>query len=115
MTEMGLGGGVFCEADYGYHLREADIFFEIIDPITGFRLPDGETGELVFTTLSRTGMPMIRYRTGDESSFLPAPCPCGSKLRALQKIRKRIDQYFLINTHPFQLSEFDEVLFKKIV
>ncbi len=111
MTEMGLGGGVFCEGDHGYHLREADMFFEIIDPESGSRLPDGETGELVFTTLTRKGMPLIRYRTGDQSSFLNAPCPCGSKLHSLQKITGRIVQYFVIGHQQFQLSEFDEILF----
>ncbi len=59
MTEMGLGGGVECAARQGYHLREADMYFEIVDPETGDPLPDGQYGELVFTTLTRQGMPLI--------------------------------------------------------
>jgi phenylacetate-coenzyme A ligase PaaK-like adenylate-forming protein len=90
MTETGLGGGVDCRALAGYHLREADLYFEIVDPVDGCPLPDGETGEVVFTTLSRRGMPLIRYRTGDLASFLPQPCPCGTILRRLGHVRGRL-------------------------
>ncbi len=112
MTEMGLGGGVFCEGQFGYHLREADMFFEIIDPITGRKLPDGELGEVVFTTLTRQGMPLMRYRTGDYSRFLPDPCPCGTILKSLQKISGRIDQHFSINGRSLIISDLDEILFR---
>jgi phenylacetate-CoA ligase len=88
MTEMGLGGGVECEARRGYHLREADLYVEIVDPATGTPVPDGCPGEIVFTTLTRTGMPLIRYRTGDLSRFLPGPCPCGTMLRTLERITR---------------------------
>lgn len=111
MTEMGLGGGVFCEANYGYHLREADMLFEVIDPNSGKQLPEGKYGELVFTTLTREGMPLIRYRTGDRARFLNSPCPCGSKLRSLERITGRVDQAFALAGVPFHLSEFDEILF----
>ena len=95
MTEMGLGCAVSCEHQRGYHIREADILIEIIDPDTGRVLPEGEYGEVVFTTLTRCAMPFIRYRTGDFSRFLPDPCPCGTKLRTLalvgdRGIRKKI-------------------------
>jgi phenylacetate-coenzyme A ligase PaaK-like adenylate-forming protein len=111
MTEMGLGGGVFCEGNHGYHLREADMYFEIIDPQTGQTLPEGETGEVVFTTLTRKGMPLIRYRTGDRSRFLPGLCPCGSELRSLEKISGRILQEILIKSQPMRISDLDETLF----
>ena len=78
-TEMGLGGGVDCEAHAGYHLREADLLVEVVDPESGAPLPDGEYGEVVFTTLTREAMPLIRYRTGDRGRFLPGACPCGSR------------------------------------
>ena len=61
MTEMGLGGGVECQARRGYHLREADLYFEIVNPQTEMPVVEGETGEVVFTTLTRRGMPLIRY------------------------------------------------------
>jgi len=92
MTEMGLGGAMACGARVGYHPREADLLFEIIDPVTGDVLPDGEDGEVVFTTLTRTAMPLIRYRTGDLSRWLPDPCPCGSVLRRLGKIGDRMER-----------------------
>ena len=91
MTEMGLGGGVECEAHVGYHLRETDLFFEIVDPRTGERLPDGCEGEVVFSTLTRRGMPLIRYRTGDLSRFLSEPCGCGSVLKRLDRLGGRLD------------------------
>ncbi len=90
MTEMGLGGGVECEARRGYHLREADLYIEIVDPTTGRPVADGEHGEVVFTTLTRLGMPLLRYRTGDLSRFLPRPCLCGTVLATLEQIRERV-------------------------
>lgn len=89
MTEMGLGGAVSCGKSEGYHPREADIYFEVINPETGQVVPDGEYGELVFTTLTRKGMPFIRYRTGDWSRWLTEPCACGSVLKRLDKVRDR--------------------------
>jgi phenylacetate-coenzyme A ligase PaaK-like adenylate-forming protein len=88
-TEMGLGGGVECEALDGYHLREADLLFEVVDPGSGAPVPDGEYGEIVFTTLSREAMPLVRYRTGDRGRFLTEPCPCGTSLRRLERVRAR--------------------------
>jgi phenylacetate-CoA ligase len=111
MTEMGLGGGVFCEGQYGYHLREADMYFEIIDPVTGQTLPDSEMGEVVFTTLTRQGMPLIRYRTGDYSRFLSDPCPCGTVLKSLQKINGRVIQRFTINGQTLLIADLDEIIF----
>jgi phenylacetate-coenzyme A ligase PaaK-like adenylate-forming protein len=89
MTETGLGGAVSCHAHAGYHMREADLYFEIIDPATGKNLPDGEHGEIVFTALNRRGMPLIRYRTGDMSRILAEPCPCGSIIRRFDHIANR--------------------------
>lgn len=89
MTEMGLGGAVSCWALDGYHYREADLFFEIICPESGKPVPDGTYGEIVFTTLTRTGMPLIRYRTGDWSRFLTEPCPCGCILKRLERVGPR--------------------------
>lgn len=89
MTEMGLGCAVACGCSEGYHVREADLYIEIIDPDTGNVLPDGEYGEIVFTTLTRNGMPFIRYRTGDYSRWLTDECRCGSILRRLDKVGPR--------------------------
>ena len=112
MTEMGLGGGVECEAHSGYHLREADLYFEIIDPDSGQLLPEGCEGEVVFSTLTRRGMPLIRYRTGDFSRFLPEKCACGSVLKRLGRISSRSESTVrLPDGAVLQLSALDEVIF----
>lgn len=112
MTEMGLGGGVECAAHAGYHLREADLFFEVIDPITGNPVADGEYGEVVVSTLRRRGMPLIRYRTGDVSRFVSGRCPCGSPLKRLERIAGRLGQGVNIQNHTLELRLLDEALFR---
>jgi phenylacetate-CoA ligase len=111
MTEMGLGGGVACAAHRGYHLREADLLFEIVDPVTGLAVPDGMYGEVVFTTLTRAGMPLIRYRTGDLSRFVPGACACGTRLLTLERVRGRVGGAVSIGGAELRLAELDEALF----
>lgn len=112
MTEMGWGGGVECDARDGYHLREADLFVEIADPETGRPLPDGESGEIVVTTLTRAGMPLIRYRTGDISRFHTSPCPCGTVLKRLDRITGRMsDGDCPVSGMSLTLPVLDEALF----
>lgn len=111
MTEMGLGGGVDCTARCGYHLREADLYVEVIDPRTGAPLPDSERGEIVFTTLTRRGMPLIRYRTGDVGRFIPGPCSCGTALKTLTHVTHRRDNVIDVGGRLLPLSALDEVLF----
>lgn len=111
-TEMGFGGGVECEAFAGYHMREADLLFEIVDPATGRPLPDGKSGEIVFTTLSRTAMPLVRYRTGDLSRFLPDPCPCGTVLTRLEKVRGKVNEMVRLRSGDWlSITDLDEALF----
>ncbi len=90
-TEMGYGGGVFCHEKLGYHLREADFYFEIVDPLTGKAVPRGVSGEVVFTTLTRQAMPLIRYRTGDISRFIDQACPCRTHLKTMERIAYRAE------------------------
>ncbi|MDY7033236.1 MAG: AMP-binding protein [Thermodesulfobacteriota bacterium] len=78
MTEMGLGVSVECHAHDGYHFNEADLLLETIDPSTGELIEGDSEGELVFTTLTREGTPLIRYRTHDITRVLKKPCPCGA-------------------------------------
>ncbi|MCL5290185.1 MAG: DVU_1553 family AMP-dependent CoA ligase [Bacillota bacterium] len=111
MTEMGLGGGVECQALAGYHLREADLYFEIIDPATGEPLPEGEEGEIVFTTLTRRGMPILRYRTGDKARFIPDPCPCGTLLKRMDRVKSRVTGSIQVAGGVLTLAELDEALF----
>jgi phenylacetate-CoA ligase len=113
MTEMGLGGGVDCAAHDGYHTRDADLLFEIIDPITEEPLADGEYGEVVFSTLTRLGMPLIRYRTGDISRFLAQPCSCGSVLKRMECISGRAKEPVqLANGLRLSITQLDEILFR---
>lgn len=112
MTETGLGGGVECEAFSGYHLREADLYYEVVDPDHGRPVPDGEKGEVVFTTLTRQGMPLIRYRTGDLASFVPSPCPCGSILRRMSPVRGRMGGVVSLEGAPgISMPDLDEAVF----
>jgi phenylacetate-coenzyme A ligase PaaK-like adenylate-forming protein len=112
MTEMGLGGGVECQARRGYHLREADLYFEIVNPVTGEPVAEGETGEVVFTTLTRRGMPLIRYRTGDISRFIPGDCPCGTTLKTLERVRQRASGDITIGDQwQLTIADLDEALF----
>ncbi len=108
MTETGLGGGVECNALQGCHLREADLFLEIVDK-KGRSVPEGHPGEIVLTTLTRTGMPLIRYRTGDFSRFLTSRCACGSNLKRLDRLQGR--SVYRANGIELPLEDMDEALF----
>jgi phenylacetate-coenzyme A ligase PaaK-like adenylate-forming protein len=111
-TEMGLGGGVECQARRGYHMREADLYVEVVDPKTGGVVKEGNPGEVVFTTLTRRGMPLIRYRTGDLSCFIPGDCACGTVLRTMEKVRSRIsDMVALGNDHFLTMADLDDAVF----
>ncbi len=110
MTEMGYGGGVECACLNGYHLRENDLYFEIIDPISGAPVKDGAYGEVVFTTLNRQAMPLIRYKTGDRARFLTKPCACGTFLRTMEKVQGRIENRVFIHGHEIHLKALDEIL-----
>lgn len=111
MTEMGLGGGTECGFHTGYHLHEADFLFEIVDPLTGSPLPAGQSGEIVVTTLTRQGMPLIRYRTGDIARRLDGPCACGAVVGRLAKIERRKSVEICLRGKRLAMSDLSEVLF----
>jgi phenylacetate-coenzyme A ligase PaaK-like adenylate-forming protein len=113
LTEMGLGVAVECPAHNGYHFNEADLLAEIIDPETGEVLPDGEEGELVFTTLTREAMPLIRYRTHDISRLSAKPCECGiTTLKKLDRITRRLESVVRIGEgDEIYPAMFDEALY----
>ncbi|WP_321419739.1 DVU_1553 family AMP-dependent CoA ligase [uncultured Desulfobacter sp.] len=111
MTEIGFGGAIQCPAREGLHLRHPDLFFEIIDP-AGPPLPAGQWGEVVITTLNRKGMPLIRYRTGDVSRILDAPCACGSPFPRLDRIRNRQRlNADTANRQNLTMADLDDLLF----
>jgi phenylacetate-coenzyme A ligase PaaK-like adenylate-forming protein len=88
-AEMCPGGGVQCRVRDGFHLREADLLIEIVNPDTAKPLADGAYGEVVVTTLTRKAMPLVRYRTGHRAAVMTASCPCGTVLRRLDILPKK--------------------------
>lgn len=108
LTEMNGPGVAFeCTEQNGLHIWEDAYIVEIIDPITLQPVADGETGELVMTTLDRQAMPVIRYRTRDLTRFLPGHCPCGRSHRRLDRISGRSDDMFIVkgcNIFPMQVE-----------
>jgi phenylacetate-CoA ligase len=113
MTEMGLAVSIECEAHDGYHFNEADLMAEIVDPETGKALGDDEEGEVVFTTLNREAMPLIRYRTHDISRLIGASCQCGaSTLKKIAPVTRRREAIVKINGDELYPSILDEILFR---
>lgn len=107
---MGPGIAGECELRNGLHINEDHFLVEVIDPKTLEVLPEGEVGELVITTLTKEGVPMIRYRTRDITSITRAPCRCGRTTARMSPVRGRTDDMFIIrgvNVHP---SEIEAVL-----
>ena len=112
MTEMGFGGGVECSCLCGYHMREKDLYIEIIDPLTGLPLPKDKEGEVVFTTLNRQAMPLVRYRTGDMGRILSRSCDCSKLLPRLDYVKKRISEEISIDNIDINIGLIDNIMFK---
>ncbi len=108
LTEIsGPGVGAECQHQCGTHLFEDHFYPEIVDSETLEPVPDGEYGELVFTTLDKRAMPLIRYRTRDITRLIPGTCPCGRTIRRMEKISHRSDDMFIIrgvNVFPGQIE-----------
>lgn len=105
-----MGPGVACECEYqnGMHVWEDMFIPEIIDPQTLKPVPEGEKGELVFTTLTKEGFPVIRYRTRDICSLSSEKCPCGRTHIKMNKPMGRSDDMLIIrgvNVFPSQIEE----------
>jgi phenylacetate-CoA ligase len=109
LTEI-IGPGVAseCERQDGLHIFEDHFYPEIIDPKTGNVLPDGEKGELVITTLTKDGTPILRYRTRDITYLDHSPCTCGRTSVRMHRILGRTDDMLIIrgvNVFPSQIEE----------
>ena len=105
-----LGPGVAseCVEQHGLHVNEDHFLIEILDPETLRPVPDGERGEVVFTTLTKEGIPVIRYRTRDISRIIPGECPCGRTFRRMERITGRTDDMIIIrgvNVFPSQIEQ----------
>lgn len=104
---MGPGVAIECPCQDGLHLNGNHFMAEIIDPITGEILPDGEEGELVITTLTKEALPLARYRTRDLTRIIPGKCACGRDGTRIARIRGRSDDMLIIkgvNVFPTQVE-----------
>ena len=109
LTEVyGPGIGISCDAEDGMHYWDDYLYIEIVDPVTGEPLPDGEWGEIVITTLVKEGAPLIRFRTHDLSRIIPGACPCGCPFPRIDALQGRSDDMVKIhgvNVFPRQIEE----------
>jgi phenylacetate-CoA ligase len=105
-----IGPGVACEcieARDGLHIMEDHFLVEVVNPDTGEQVPDGEYGELVFTTLTKEALPVLRFRTGDISALIEAPCSCGRTHRRMARLRGRYDDMLIlhgVNVYPSEIE-----------
>ena len=108
LTEVyGPGIALDCKYHGGMHYWSDHLFMEIIDPITGKSLPNGELGELVITTLTKEAMPLIRYRTRDLTRLINEPCLCGCPHPRFDRILGRSDDMIKVkgvNIYPGQID-----------
>jgi phenylacetate-CoA ligase len=104
---MGPSVSYECQEQHGSHICEDHFYPEIINPVTLEKLPYGQTGELVFTTLTKEGMPVIRYRTRDLCSLMGGQCNCGRTAVRMSRIQGRSDDMLIIrgiNVFPSQVE-----------
>ena len=105
---MGPGVASECVHRNGLHVFEDQFIIEIVDPQTLQPMPDGERGEVVFTTLTKEGIPVIRYRTRDVSRILAGECACGRTFRRMERVTGRTDDMLIIrgvNVYPSQIEQ----------
>ena len=109
LTELiGPGVGAECPEQDGLHIFEDAFYPEVVDPVTGAPLPDGEQGELVLTALAREGSPVLRYRTHDITYLMDGRCRCGRTSRRVHRLMGRDDDMLIIrgvNVFPQQVEE----------
>lgn len=111
LTEIyGPGIAIDCPHHKGIHFWSDHLLFEIIDPITGKQLPPGEQGELVITTLTKEGMPLLRYRTHDITRLHLEKCPCGSPYPLIDRVLGRTDDMIKIKGVNIYPGQIDHVL-----
>ncbi len=105
---MGPGVACECEKQHGLHVCEDQFIIEIVDPKTLKPVPDGEWGEVVFTTLCKDCSPLVRYRTRDISRIIVGECECGRTFRRMDRIAGRTDDMMIlrgVNVFPSQIEE----------
>ena len=105
---MGPGVAAECVHQNGLHVFEDHFLVEILNPETLAPVADGEYGEVVFTTLTKEGIPVVRYRTRDISRFIPGQCVCGRTFRRIERVTGRTDDMLIIrgvNVFPSQIEQ----------
>jgi phenylacetate-coenzyme A ligase PaaK-like adenylate-forming protein len=107
---IGPGVASECLAADGLHVNEDHFLVETVDPATGAAVPDGTPGELVFTTVTKQALPLLRYRTGDIATLRRDPCSCGRTLARMSKITGRRDDMLVIRGVNVYPSEVERVL-----
>ena len=108
---VGPGVSAECvEARAGAHVNEDHFLVEVVDPQSGEPVGEGDVGELVFTTLTKEALPLLRYRTGDLASVTRAPCACGRTLARMSRIVGRTDDMLVIRGVNVFPSEVERVL-----
>jgi phenylacetate-CoA ligase len=113
LSEMNGPGVAFeCVHKEGMHVWEDAYIMEVIDPETGEPVPDGEEGELVFTTLKRKATPLLRYRTRDLSYVYEGQCSCGRIHRRIGRIKGRTDDMLIINGVNIYPSQIEEAIMR---
>jgi phenylacetate-CoA ligase len=111
LTELyGPGTGLDCHLHNGIHYWADHFIFEILDPVSLKPVSDGQQGELVVTTLSKEGSPLIRYRTYDVTRIMGRACPCGSPFPMHDRILGRTDDMFIYRAVNIYPSQIDHVL-----
>lgn len=116
LTEiMGPGVSYECEERHGMHICEDMIIAEVIDPDTGEVLPDGSFGELVLSTITKEGQPLLRYRTRDLCSLNYEICPCGRTHVRMEKPAGRTDDMLIIRGVNVFPSQIEEVLLRNSI
>jgi phenylacetate-CoA ligase len=111
LSEMcGPGVAAECPARTGLHVQEDHFIVEVIDPGSTHRVPPGTTGELVFTTLTKEALPLLRYRTGDIGCVADSPCPCGRSTVRLTGLRGRLDDMLIVRGVNIYPSSVEHVL-----
>ena len=114
LTEIsGPGVSFECSAQTGMHINEDHFIAEIIDPATGEVLPDGEKGELVFTSITKEAFPLIRYRTRDICVLSHEKCPCGRTHVKMTKPMGRSDDMLIVKGVNVFPSQIETVLLNK--
>jgi len=108
---MGPGVSAEClESRDGAHVNEDHFLVEVVDPESGRPLPDGEVGELVFSTLTKQALPLLRYRTGDLASLTREPCACGRTFVRMSRVLGRTDDMLIIRGVNVFPSEIERAL-----